>query len=131
MRLIPRELKICSPVRTYSDQDASGNRRKVYEVRVSEDMARRVRQSMQTFGEQRWPGRIKIWEKPVRPELPVALSKWDRQLLRKLSHVRLFVYLDGKPPLLKPRWDGQVLEDPVTHETNWFDYLKQEKPEAV
>ncbi len=54
------------------------------------------------------------------------MSKWDRQFLRKLSHVRLFVYLEGKPPLLKPKWDGRVLEDTVTHEANWFDYLERE-----
>ena len=127
MRLIPDELEICSPVRTYFDRDTRGNRRKVYEVRVSEDMALRVRTSMQTFGGQFWPGRIKIWEKPARPEIPVALmDKWDRQFLRKLSHVRLFIYFDSKPPLLKPKWDGQVFWGPEIHETDWFDYVKRE-----
>ena len=79
MRLVPDELEICSPVRTYSDREARGNRRMVYEVRVSEDMAARVRTSMRTFGERFWPGRSKVWEKPARPGLPIALmSSWDR-----------------------------------------------------
>ena len=75
MRLISDELEICSPVSTYLDRDTRGNRRKVYEVEVSKDMAWRVRKSMQTFGEQLWPGHIKIWEKPARPEIPVALME--------------------------------------------------------
>jgi hypothetical protein len=127
MRLISDELEICSPVSTYLDKDARGIRRKVYEVEVSEDMAWRVRKSMQTFGERFWPGRIKIWEKPAEPVIPIAMmSKWDREYLRKLSHVRLFVYLDGKPPLLKPKWDGQTLEEPVMQDGDWFDYLGRE-----
>lgn len=124
MKLIPDELKICSPVRTYSDRDSRGNLRNVYEVRVSEDMAALVRTSMSQLGEQLWPERTRIWEVPEKPtqfDLQV-MDKWDRQMLRKLSRVRLFVYVEGGRPWLKPKWDGQMLEEPVTHESNWFEY---------
>ena len=50
------------------------------------------------------------------------MPKFDRQIVQNLSRVRLFVYLEGRLPWLKPKWDGEIIEEPVIHETTWFEY---------